>query len=166
MHSVQFGEWGREWSELITDPKVIRDLRRQRAPMIRSNNTPVPSSPVNQLFGELIRYFASDLPKSEHVPPVGVSAHDWEFNVRRAQRVLAGKKHLTGPWTALEVARKLVRGGRLCSACRTFLIRGFRINGRTISRAREYCDDACKTRAERRKKRMAARKSSDAMASG
>jgi len=43
-----------------------------------------------------------------------MSAADWEFNVHRAQRVLAGKKHLTGPWTALEVARKLVRGGRLC----------------------------------------------------
>jgi hypothetical protein len=154
-HSVRFGEWERKWSELITDKKVIRELRRKQVPMTRSNKTPVPSSPVNQLFGELIRYFASDLPKSEHVPPMGISAHDWEFNVRRAQRVLSGKKHLTGPWTAMEVARKLVRGGRLCGACRTFLIRGFRINGRAITRAREFCEEGCKMRAKRRKKRRA-----------
>ena len=61
--------------------------------------------------------------------------------------------HSTGPWTAAEVAKKLVRGVRLCGACRTFLIRGFRINGRQITRAREFCDDACKMKAERRKNR-------------
>ena len=104
---------------------------RQGVPIIRSDKTPVLSSPVNQLFGELIRHFGSDVPKSEQMLPVGMSAADWEFNVRRAERVLSGKKHLTDPWTALEVARKLVRGAGLCGACRTFLIRGFRINGRS-----------------------------------
>lgn len=156
MHSVQFGEWRWEWSELITDQEIIRELRYQGASIIRSDKTPVLSSPVNQLFGELIRYFASDLPKSGQARPIGISAVDWEFNVRRAQRMLAGRKHLPGPWTALEVARKLVRGGRLCGACRTFLIRGFRINGRTITRARKFCDDSCKMRAVRRKFRRKA----------
>ena len=37
MHSVQFGEWRREWSELITDGKIIRELRQQRVPFIRSD---------------------------------------------------------------------------------------------------------------------------------
>jgi hypothetical protein len=64
----------------------------------------------------------SELRKDELVCPTDVSASDWEFNLRRAQRVLAGKNHSTGPWTAAEVAKKLVRG------CRTYLIRGFRIN--------------------------------------
>ena len=94
-----------------------------------------------------------------------MSDADWEFNIRWARRRLGGKKHLTGPWTASEAAKKLVRGGCLCRGCRTYLIRGFRINGQKITRAREYCDDACKMRAERRKQRMAAPKSSDAMAS-
>jgi len=152
MHSLQFGEWSREWSELITDGKIIRELRRQGVPFIRSDKTPVLSSPVNQLFGKLIRHFGSDVPKSEQMLPVGMSAADWEFNVHWAGRVLSGKKHLTGPWTALEVARKLVRGAGLCGACRTFLIRGFRINGRRITPARKFCDNACKMRSQRRKK--------------
>jgi hypothetical protein len=47
------------------------------------------------------------------------------------------------------------RHSGLCRGCRTYLIRGFGINGRRITRAREFCDDACKMRAERRKSRMA-----------
>lgn len=152
-HTVQFGEWKRNWSELITDRKTIRDLRRRRVPMIQSNKIPIPSSPVNWLFGELIRVFGNAVPNPERLPSEGISASDWEYNIRRARRLLAGKKHLTGPWTPLEVAKKLVRGGRLCRGCRTYLIRGFRINGRRITRAREFCDEACKMRAERRKNR-------------
>lgn len=155
-HSLQLGQWKREWKELITDRNLIRQLRKNGNPVDQSDRTPIPSSPVNRLFGALIRQLASDLPKDEPAYPQDVSASDWEFNLRRAQRVLAGKKHLSGPWTAAEVAKKLVRGGRLCRGCRTYLIRGFRINGRKITRAREFCDDACKMRAERRKKRMAA----------
>jgi len=149
-HSVRFGQWERNWSELITDQKIIRELRRQRVPMTRSNKTPILSSRVNWLFGELIRVFANEVPEPEHVPPKGISAADWEYNVRRARRILE-RKH-AGPWTALEVYRTLGRGARLCNACRTFLIRGFRINGRRITRARKFCDDACKMRSERRKK--------------
>ena len=150
-HSLQFGEWRREWTELITDPKPIREIRQDGTLISRSKKIPIPSSPVNHLFAALIRQFASNLPKDEGVRPKEVSVSDWEFNLRRAQRLLAGKKHLTGPWTASEIAKKLARGGRLCGACRTFLIRGFRIGGRQITRAREFCDNACKMKAERRK---------------
>jgi hypothetical protein len=150
-HSVRIGEWRRDWSELIIDKKIIRELRRFGGPVIRSEKTPIPSSPVNRLFGALISRFASDS-QGELMRPEEISESDWEFNISRTQRVLAGKQNLTGRWTAREVAKKLVRGGRLCGACRTYLIRGFRINGRRITRAKKYCDDACKMRAERRKK--------------
>jgi len=152
-HSLQFGEWRREWSELITDRKIIQQLRKENTPMVRFDRTPISSSPVNRLFAALIRQLASDLPKDELIFSTDVRASDWEFNLRRAQRILAGKNHSAGPWTASEVAKKLARGGRICRGCRTYLIRGFRINGRRITRAREFCDDACKMRAERRKKR-------------
>jgi len=151
--SLQFGEWRREWSELITDRKIIQQLRKENTPMVRFDRTPISSSPVNRLFAALIRQLASDLPKDELIFSTDVRASDWEFNLRRAQRILAGKNHSAGPWTASEVAKKLARGGRICRGCRTYLIRGFRINGRRITRAREFCDDACKMRAERRKKR-------------
>ena len=149
-HSVRFGEWQRDWSELITDKKVIHELLRQQVPMSQAYKTPIRSSSVNQLFGALIQQFASDLPKHDLRLPKEVSAKDWEFNLRRARRILERKD--AGPWTALKVYRALGRGARLCGSCRTFLIRGFRINDRRITRAREFCDDACKMRAKRRKK--------------
>jgi len=149
-HSICFGEWKREWSELITDKKLIRELHRKRVLMTRSKKTPILSSRVNWLFGELIRVFANEVPQPEHVPPEGINAADWEYNVRRAWLILE-RKH-AGPWTALEVYRALGRGARQCAACRTLLIRGFRINGSRITRARQFCDDACKMKTERRKK--------------
>ena len=79
-HSLRFGEWKREWSELITDRKIIREFRQDGTPMIRSDKTPIPSSPVNRLFAALIRQFASDLPKGERACPKEVSASEWEFN--------------------------------------------------------------------------------------
>jgi hypothetical protein len=148
-HSIQIGEWKRDWSELITDKKLIREIRRQRAAIVESEKIPIPSSPVNRLFAALIRHFASDLPGG-NVRPYDANVHDWEYNLRMAERLLRQKS--TGLWTALEVYRTLGRGAHLCQACRTFLIRGFRIHGRRITKAREFCDDACKMRAERRKK--------------
>jgi hypothetical protein len=150
--SIQIGEWRREWSELITDKKVIRELRRTSAPMIRLKKTPVPSSPVNRLFGALIRHFASDLPAGD-VRPYDITVRDWEYNLRKAERIL--KRKSAGPWTALEVYRTLGRGAGLCRGCRTFLIRGFRINGRRNTKAKEFCDSACKMRTERTKTRSA-----------
>ena len=99
-HSVRFGEWKREWSELITDKKVIRELDRERVPMTRFNKTPILSSRVNWLFGELIRVFANQVPEPERVPPEGISAADWEYNVRRARHILE-RKHAE-PWTTLD----------------------------------------------------------------
>jgi hypothetical protein len=150
IRSIQIGEWRRDWSELITDKRIIRGLRRNATPMIRLEKTRVLSSPVNRLFGALIRHFASDLPAGD-VRPYDVTVHDWEYNLRKAERLL--KRKSPGPWTALEVYYALGRGTRSCRACRTFLIRGFRIGGRKITRAREFCDNACKVRADRRKKR-------------
>jgi hypothetical protein len=147
-HSIQIGEWRREWSELIIDKKIIRELRRNAMPMVRLKKTPIRSSPVNRLFGALIRHFASDLPAGD-VRPYDVTVHDWEYNLRKAERLL--KRKSPGPWTALEVYYALGRGAGLCRACRTFLIRGFRINGGRITRAKEFCDDSCKMRAARRK---------------
>jgi len=116
-YSICFGEWKREWSELITDKKLIRELHRKRVLMTRSKKTPILSSRVNWLFGELIRVFANEVPQPEHVPPEGINAADWEYNVRRAWLILE-RKH-AGPWTALEVYRALGRGARQCAACRS-----------------------------------------------
>jgi hypothetical protein len=150
--SIQIGEYRRFSWELITDKKLIQELRRQPPPMIRSNQIAVPLSPVNAMFAAVINRLATDSER-EVVLPAGIGESDLEFNVTRAKRVLASKKGLAGPWTRLETAKKLVRGAGLCRACRTFLIRGFRIGGRKITRARQFCDDSCKMKTERRKVR-------------
>jgi hypothetical protein len=109
-----------------------------------------PRSPAQtSTSAALIKHFASDLPAGD-VRPNDIGVSDWEYNLRRAERLL--ERTGAGPWTASEVYRILGRGARLCRACRTFLIRGFRINGSRITRARDFCDDACKMKAERRKK--------------
>jgi hypothetical protein len=150
--SIQIGQWSREWWTLIIDKKLIRELRRQAPPMIRSKQIAVPLSPVNAMFAGVIDRLSNDSER-EAVLPAGIDESDLEFNVTRAKRVLAGKKGPAGPWTRLEIAKKLVRGARLCGACRTFLIRGFRIHGSKITRAKEFCNKACQMRAERRKDR-------------
>ena len=150
--SVQFGEWRRDMYESITDRQTISQIRREPAPVPPTRKTYTLSSPVDGLFAALISQLSSDC-QGELVLPEEVSASDWELNVSWAEFVLAGKKGLTGPWSQSEIAKRLVRGARLCRGCRGYLIRGFRINGRRITRAREYCDNACKMRAERRKKK-------------
>lgn len=147
-HSIQIGEWRREWSELITDKKTIRELRRSGEAITRSYKTRIRSSPINRLFGALIRHFASDLPAGD-VRPYGISIQDWEYNLRKAERIL--KRKSPGPWTALEVYYALGSGAGLCGDCRTVLIRGFRINGQTTTRAKEFCNKACQMKAKRRK---------------
>jgi hypothetical protein len=150
--STQIGEWWRRRWELITDEKPIRELRRRSAPrIIQFNMVAIPMSPVNAMFAALIDRLSSDR-QGEFVLPEGVSESDWEFNVRRAKRLLAGKKGLTGPQTRLEIAKRLVRGANRCRSCGTFLIRGYRVAGRKITRAKEFCDKGCQMRAERRKK--------------
>jgi hypothetical protein len=39
---------------------------------------------------------------------------------------------------------------RLCRACHTPILVGCRIDGRTVTRAREFCCDACKMQVQRR----------------
>jgi hypothetical protein len=150
--SIRIGEWTRVWWELTRDKKLIRELRRQPPRMIRSNQIAVPLSPVNAMFAALIDRLASDS-QGEFLLPKDGSEWDWEFNVSRAKRMLESKKGLTGPGSRLEIAKKLVRGANRCGACRSYLIRGFRIGGRKITRRREYCYSTCKMRAERRKVR-------------
>ena len=38
-HKLQFGEWSREWTELITDRKSIRELRQDGTPTVQLKKT-------------------------------------------------------------------------------------------------------------------------------
>jgi len=148
IHSVQFGKWRQVWSELITDRSMIRDLRKKGHLPIQSSVVPLRSSPVNRLFGDLIATFGEGLLQSKGSPDY-ISPRDWEYNLKRAKRLLSGKNHRAGPWAASDVYRIIGRGSTLCKACHTPLLRGFKINDRLITRRRQFCDDACKMNSKR-----------------
>ena len=151
--SVQFGEWRRDMYELITDRQTISQIRREPAPVPPTRKTYTLSSPVDGLFAALISQLSSDC-QGELVLPEEVSASDWELNVSWAELVLAGKKGLTGPWSRSEIAKRLARGAIRCGTCGTYLILGFWIGGRKITRAKEFCNKACLMKAQRQKKRL------------
>jgi len=155
VHSVQFGKWSQTWSELITDRKAIQDILRKGQPLIRSQVVPIRSSSMNRLFGDLIATFADGLQNPQQ-PPKYISATDWDYNVQRARRILAGKNHRTGPWTASEIYTTLGRGSKLCKTCHGPILKTFRLNGRKITRERQFCDNSCKMKFERRKKKLVA----------
>lgn len=49
-----------------------------------------------------------------------------------------------------DVVRVLGRTGPLCRACHTPILVGCRIDGRTVTRSREFCCDACKMQVRRK----------------
>lgn len=149
----RFGKWEWPYSELLTDPLAVRRLLSEGRPVSHSYQVRIRSSPMNRLFGDLIAAFGEGLQKPER-PPEYLSSTDWDYNVRRAQRLLAGKKNRVGPWTASQVYRILGRGSKLCKACHTPMLRGFKLNAQRITRRRDFCDDACKMALGRRKKQV------------
>jgi hypothetical protein len=54
-HQIRFRNWERSWRELVIDPAEIRRLRREARPVIHRRQIPYRQSPMNRLFGALIR---------------------------------------------------------------------------------------------------------------
>lgn len=85
-------------------------------------------------------------------PPDEVSAVEWRFNLKHAERILLKNRRRLLGLSALDVARSLCAGKKACAACRTPILHGFRLGGQRIRRTREYSDDVCKKTAQRRQK--------------
>lgn len=129
---VVFGEWRDVFKERIPKPRLgIGGISRVK---------PYRQSPMNQLFGALIAEFAN-LPKRAPLPPR--LRADWDFNLQRAERLL---KNAPRPLDARTVYYALGKRSKLCKSCHAHILRGFKINGRITTRARDFCDDACKMR--------------------
>jgi len=147
---VQFLNWKRTLFELLTDRKTInkllRDPNRKSYQIVRR---PIRSSPMNRMVGELIRVFAQRVSNPESLPPKGVSIEDWHHNIKRAKALL---KHRTGPLTGYGVFKILAPKYKLCMTCGTPMPLGFRYQGRAITKARDFCNEACGKKFERKRK--------------
>jgi len=153
-HEFNVRNWRFSWRELINDRALIRRLLRQGRPVIHWQQTPYRQSPMNRLFGALIRELGQEfkdpsnqIPDGAEWPPLEF-AEDWEFNVQKAKKLLS-KRYPSGSWTVSHASHALGRRSALCNGCRTPVLRGFRIGGRLVTRRARYCDAACKMKGRR-----------------
>jgi hypothetical protein len=151
---IRFRNWRRTWRELLTGRGLIRRLLREQRHVFHLTQTPYRQSPMNRLFGALIREFGQELkdplnrlPDGAEWPPSEFT-QDWEFNIQRAKKLLL-ESYPSGYWTVSQVFHALGKQSVLCNACRTPIMRGFRIGGRITSRRSKFCDDACRMKAWR-----------------
>ncbi len=77
---------------------------------------------------------------------------DWRVNQNQTtSSSRSARSRTTRPLTSVaDILRALGRTGPLCRACHTPILVGCRIDGRTVSRAREFCGDACKMQRRRK----------------
>ena len=155
---IRFRNWRFSWRELLNDRALIRRLRIDR-PVIHWRQTPYRQSPMNRLFGALIRELGQEfkapsnrLPRGVEWPPLEF-AKDWEFNVQKAKKLLS-KRYPGGSWTVSQIYHAFGRQAVLCGGCRTPVLRGFRIAGRLVTSRAQYCDAACKVKGRRNASRV------------
>jgi hypothetical protein len=78
---------------------------------------------------------------------------DWNHNLAWAERKLKRARfRTTRPITSVaDILRVLAGTDPLCRACHTPILVGCRIDGHTVSRAREFCCDVCKMQMRRKR---------------
>jgi hypothetical protein len=134
-HEFAFGEWRSVVKERIRKPPL---------PVPVGHATHCRQSPMNRLFDALIVEFAN-LPKTSP-RPAPEFASDWDFNCRRGETLL---KKAPRPLNAQTVYYALGKHSKPCKSCRAPILPGFRLAGRTVTRAKEFCDDACRVKYQR-----------------
>jgi hypothetical protein len=113
--------------------------------------TTIGSSPMNDLHARL----ALAIYSQDERCPQGFNRKDWKKNLLRAKDLI-GKRKLTtddiGEITTAIIPRRREKDWRkqLCGWCHTPLLVGHFLDGRQITRAKEFCSDACKMNWTRR----------------
>ncbi len=81
--------------------------------------------------------------------------HEWDHNLRWAEKRIRGRRKNNVDLQQLSFTQVLSRiRGRLraCPSCHTPILVGCIVDGKRVTRRREYCDDACKMRLVRRER--------------
>jgi hypothetical protein len=138
----KFKNWERTLLEPISEPVAKPNIDPAIQKYVRQ-------SPMRELYAALIGHFSR---KGFRTPPPEVSAAEWKFNLKHAKRILLKNRRRLLGLSPLDIYRSLGRGKKLCPGCRTPILVGFRLGGELITRRKNYCDDICKKKAQRRAK--------------
>ncbi len=148
--TVTCGAWRSSWEELVTDGTQARILRAHpthRDQILKSYT----STPMNQLCGELLASLSE--PPLPSLNPGVTASPDWTHNVRWARWRMRTARPTVWPTHADEILRLLTRGCRRCGYCRTPLLAGCRLGGKTVRKNRQYCGEPCRDAFWRRQSR-------------
>jgi hypothetical protein len=154
-HTFRLGSREMSWSERVTDPTQRRVALATRHSLPERPYRQLPTTRMRSLVTALALHLAGlKIPNDAETRRLRKSPV-WNRNVAWAERTLKRACSRTKrPITSLaDILRVLGRRGPLCRACHTPILVGCRIGGHTISRARDFCCDACKMQVQRRRGR-------------
>jgi hypothetical protein len=157
-HTFRLGSKEVSWSERVTDRTERQAALATRHSLPERTYRQLPTTTMRSLTNALALHLAGlkipDDAETRHLR----ESPDWNHNLAWAERKLKrARSRSTRPITSVaDVLRVLGRTSPLCRACRTPILVGCHVSGRTVSRAREFCCDACKMHVQRRRGRRQA----------
>jgi hypothetical protein len=140
------------YENIYTRPATHSEKVRLRRYRHRETITTIGSSPMRDLHARLaLAIYRQD---------ESWKGMEWEKNLLRAQYLVRKRKAATndlGEITCAIIPRRRGKSWRkqVCSWCHTPLLVGYFLDGRQITRAKEFCSDACKMNWTRRVKHPA-----------
>ena len=149
----QIGRRLRPRAELVSNSSERRKALGGREPSTDAVLVPIRVSPMMRLLTTLA-VLVSDQRKVETVTRGAVSS-DRVFNVAWAERRIQTARRKVRPGTIAEAVQVLSRGCPVCLTCGAPILLGARIDGSNVTRARKYCDPACREAHRRRGERHA-----------
>lgn len=154
-YTFRLGSREMSWSERVSNPTQRRAALATRHSLPKRTLRQLPTTTMRSLTNALALHLAGlKMPDDAETKRLRETP-DWSRNVAWAERTLKRARSRTKrPITSFaDIVRILGRTGPLCRACHTPILVGCQIDGRTVSRAREFCCDACKMQAQRRQER-------------
>jgi hypothetical protein len=151
-HTFRLGSREMSWSERVTDLTERRAALATHHSLLKRNLRQLPTTTMRSLTTALALHLAGlKIPDDAATKRLKDSA-DWSHNLAWAERKLKrARSRTTRPITSVaDILRVLAGTDPLCRACHTPILAGCRIGGRMVSRAREFCCDACKMQMRRK----------------
>ena len=144
------------YENIVTRPATHSDKVRLHGYRHRETITTIRSSRMRDLHARL----ALAIYRQDDCCPHGFNQREWNENLLRAKGLIEKRKLGTndlGVITGAIVSRRRGVSWRkqLCGWCHTPLLIGYSLNGHQITRAKEFCSDACKMNKRRSRARRA-----------
>jgi hypothetical protein len=151
-HTFRLGSREMSWSERVTDPTERRAALATHHSLPKRNLRQLPTTTMRSLTTALALHLAGLTIPDDAATKRLKESPDWKHNQVWAERKLKrARSRTTRPITSVaDILRVLAGRDPLCRACHTPILVGCRIDGRAVSRAREFCCDACKMQMRRK----------------